>query len=132
MRKQPRFGGFGVVTSAVAIIVMASGGAWWPSAKAGPPSGRTGEASLQWPIVKVELPADDETFPPGAGATIATSQCQICHSAGMVLQQPPLTRDQWRAEIVKMRSSYGAPMPEDQIDGLSEYLEKINGPGNLR
>jgi hypothetical protein len=122
MRKKPRFGGFGVATSAVAIIVMASGAAWWPSANAGSPAGKQVAASPQWPIVRVELPTGDETFPPGVGATIATSQCLICHSAGMVLQQPPLTKDEWRAEIVKMRSAFGAPVPDDQIDGLSEYL----------
>jgi mono/diheme cytochrome c family protein len=132
MRKKPRFRGFGVVTSAVAIIVTASGVAWWRSANAGSPAGKPGVASLPWPIVRVELPAGDETFPPGDGAAVASSQCLICHSAGMVLQQPPLTKDQWRAEIVKMRSAYGAPIPEDQDDELSEYLKTINGPENSR
>lgn len=127
MRKKSRIRGFGVVTSAVAITVMASGAAWWKSANAGSPAGKQGVASLQWPIVRVELPAGDETFPPGVGAIIATSQCLICHSAGMVLQQPPLTKDEWRAEIAKMRSAYGAPIPEDQIDALSEYLKNITG-----
>jgi len=51
----------------------------------------------------------------------------ICHSAGMVMRQPPLTKDEWRAEIMKMRTSYGAPLPEDQVDGLSEYLKSIGG-----
>lgn len=131
MRKRPR-SGFGVVTSAVAVIVVASGLAWWSRANAGSPPGKQGAASLQWPIVRVELPAGDETFPPGDGAAVASSQCLICHSAGMVLQQPPLTKDQWRAEIVKMRSAYGAPIPEDQDDELSEYLKTINGPENSR
>ena len=128
MRKKPRFRGFDVVKSVVAITVMASGVAWWRSANAGPPAGKQDVPPPQWPIVKVELPAGDETFPPGAGATIAASQCLICHSAGMVLQQPPLTKDEWRAEIAKMRSAYGAPIPEDQIEALSEYLKNINGP----
>jgi mono/diheme cytochrome c family protein len=83
--------------------------------------------SQRWTVVRVELPASDESFPPGAGAEIANSQCQICHSAGMVLTQPPLKKAEWRAEIMKMRSSYGAPIPEDQIDGLADYLENING-----
>ena len=83
--------------------------------------------SRQWPIVRVELPASDETFPPGIGAEIANSQCLICHSAGMVLTQPPLKKDEWRAEIMKMRSAYGAPIPDDQVEGLSEYLKNING-----
>ena len=45
----------------------------------------------------------------------------------MVLRQPPLTKDQWRAEIVKMRTAFGALIPEDQIDALTEYLVRING-----
>jgi mono/diheme cytochrome c family protein len=105
---------------------MASGVAWWSSAKAGAPV-KKDEASRQWAIVRVELPASDETFPPGVGADVATSQCLICHSAGMVLRQPPLTKDEWRAEIMKMRSAYGAPLPDDQVDGLAEYLKSIGG-----
>jgi mono/diheme cytochrome c family protein len=127
MRKKPRFKGLVFVTSAVAILVMATGAAWWSSAKAGSPSSKKDVASRQWAIVKVELPAGDEIFPPGVGADIATSQCLICHSAGMVLQQPPLTKSEWRAEILKMRSAYGAPVPDDQVDGLLEYLVSING-----
>jgi mono/diheme cytochrome c family protein len=126
MCKKSRFQSSLFVTSA-SILVMASGFAWWSSAKAGAPSGKKDEASRQWAIVRVELPASDETFPPGVGADIATSQCLICHSAGMVLRQPPLTKDEWRAEIMKMRSAYGAPLPDDQVDGLSEYLKSIGG-----
>jgi mono/diheme cytochrome c family protein len=117
MRKKSQFLGLAFVTSTVAILVMASGVAWWSSANA---------ASRQWAIVSVELPASDESFPPGVGADIAASQCLICHSAGMVLRQPPLTKEEWRAEITKMRSAYGAPIPDDQVDRLSEYLKSIN------
>jgi hypothetical protein len=54
-------------------------------------------------------------------------QCLICHSAGMVLRQPPLTKEEWRSEVQKMRSAYGALLPADQVDALSEYLKRING-----
>src|SRR5580698_1977716 len=84
-------------------------------------------ASRQWTVVRVELPANDVPFPPGVGEDIASSQCLICHSAGMVLTQPPLKKDEWRAEIMKMRTAYGAPIPDEQVDGLSEYLRNING-----
>jgi len=76
----------------------------------------------QWTTVNVELPVSDEGFPPGNGVEAATSYCLICHSAGMVLRQPPLTRGDWRAEIVKMRSAYGAPIPDDQVGVLADYL----------
>jgi len=110
-----------------AILSLVCGVASWSSARADSTSGKKDLASRQWAIVRVALPENDEPFPPGIGADLAGSQCLICHSAGMVLTQPPLKKDEWRAEIMKMRSAYGAPIPEDQVDGLSEYLNKISG-----
>jgi hypothetical protein len=86
----------------------------------------TGASGWQWSNVSVALPTSDTSFPPGNGAEI-TPQCLICHSAGMVLRQPPLTRDQWVGEINKMRSAFGAPLPADQVDRLADYLFRING-----
>jgi mono/diheme cytochrome c family protein len=127
MHKKARLIRLVSVISAVTVFCLVNGVGWWNSAKAASPSDKQVAASRQWAIVRVEIPASDEAFPPGAGADIASSQCLICHSAGMVLTQPPLTKGEWRAEIMKMRSAYGAPIPDDQVDGLSEYLKNING-----
>jgi hypothetical protein len=81
----------------------------------------------RWEAVSVELPVSNEIFPPGAGAASAEGQCLICHSAGMVLRQPPLTKETWKAEIMKMRTAYGATVPLDEVDALAEYLHSING-----
>jgi mono/diheme cytochrome c family protein len=80
----------------------------------------------KWTKVSVELPASQTSFPPGDGAVIANAQCLICHSAGMVLRQPPLTQDEWVGEINKMRNAYGASLPADQVDALAKYLHGIN------
>jgi mono/diheme cytochrome c family protein len=80
-----------------------------------------------WPLVKVDLPVSNAYFPAGDGADMANAQCLICHSAGMVLRQPPLTQKEWVGEINKMRNSYGAPLPAAQIDALAKYLFSING-----
>ena len=45
----------------------------------------------------------------------------------MVLRQPPLTVAEWRTEIEKMKTSFGAPIPSEQIDELAHYLGNING-----
>jgi hypothetical protein len=45
----------------------------------------------------------------------------------MVLRQPPLTQDEWTVEINKMRNSFGAPLPADQVQALARYLSSING-----
>jgi hypothetical protein len=44
-----------------------------------------------------------------------------------VLRQPPLTEDEWTGEINKMRNSFGAPLPADQVAALARYLHSING-----
>ena len=90
----------------------------------------TGKAAtdpvLKWSKVEVELPASEAVFPPGNGAEIANGQCLMCHSAGMVLRQPPLSQDDWAGEINKMRSAYGAPIPPDQVEPLARYLHGID------
>jgi hypothetical protein len=76
--------------------------------------------------VSVELPTNETPFPPGKGAEI-TPQCLVCHSADMVLRQPPLTPSEWAGEINKMRNAYGAPLPASQVEDLARYLCSING-----
>lgn len=83
------------------------------------------DSGLSWKTVSVTLPASASRFAGGDGAALANSQCLICHSAGMVLTQPKLSAEQWRAEIEKMRTAYGAPLPADQIDRLTAYLRDL-------
>jgi mono/diheme cytochrome c family protein len=80
-----------------------------------------------WTKVELQFPASQAIFPPGKGADIANGQCLMCHSAGMVLRQPPLSQGEWASEITKMRSAYGAPIPPDQTEALASYLHAING-----
>jgi hypothetical protein len=110
-----------------ALLVITLGGSLaWSQAPSSTSATSAGASKWQWSNVSVALPASETSFPPGEGAEI-TGQCLICHSAGMVLRQPPLTRAQWVAEINKMRSAYGAPLPAEQVDRLADYLFRING-----
>jgi mono/diheme cytochrome c family protein len=127
MFKEVRFMNFKTVLFSATVLSLVGGVAWLKLARADTASGKKEVPARQWTVVRVELPASDQSFPPGNGAEIAASQCQICHSAGMILTQPPLKKGEWRAEIMKMRTAYGAPIPEDQVDGLAEYLEQANG-----
>lgn len=77
--------------------------------------------------VDVTLPNGTVTFPPGAGANLANAQCVICHSAGMVTRQPPLSFDEWKAEVGKMRTVYGAPLAAGDVEQIARYLTAING-----
>jgi mono/diheme cytochrome c family protein len=82
-------------------------------------------ADPKWAKLSVELPTSTRQFPAGDGASIANSQCLICHSAGMVLTQPQRTQTQWQDTINKMRTAYGAPIPAEQVDSLAAYLTRV-------
>jgi mono/diheme cytochrome c family protein len=109
-------------------IALATGLSWPRGAdsSAAAEKAATGPAQ-RWAQVSVDMPTSYTAFPPGDGAEIANGQCVICHSADMVLRQPPLTQDEWTGEINKMRNSFGAPLPADQVDALALYLRGING-----
>jgi mono/diheme cytochrome c family protein len=111
-------------SAAVALLVTGAG-SWCCTANAAVRPAR-------WTVVKVELPVSNASFPPGPGADIANAQCLICHSAGMVLRQPPLTQKEWLGEINKMRTAFGAPLPADQVEPLAKYLQSINDGQRLR
>jgi mono/diheme cytochrome c family protein len=109
-------------------IVLATGLTWPRTADSAPAVKEAAKGPIQqWTKVSVDLPSSQTPFPPGNGSVIANAQCLICHSAGMVLRQPPLTQDEWVGEINKMRNSFGAPLPADQVEALAKYLHSING-----
>ena len=41
--------------------------------------------------------------------------------------QPPLSREAWTASVTKMRTTYGGPIPEEQVPKIVDYLVAING-----
>ena len=109
-------------------IALAAGLTWPRTVDSEPAVKEAAKGRVQqWAKVSVELPASQISFPPGNGSVIANAQCLICHSAGMVLRQPPLTQDEWTVEINKMRNAFGAPIPADQVQALAQYLRSING-----
>jgi cytochrome c551/c552 len=78
-------------------------------------------------VMKIELPPETASFKPGPGAEIANGQCLICHSVEYVATQPPLPTTFWAASVKKMREKYGAPIPEEQVEPLVNYLAKHYG-----
>jgi mono/diheme cytochrome c family protein len=108
-------------------IALLAGLAWPGTVNSEPAAKEGAKGSIQkWAKVSVDLPASQITFPPGDGSVIANAYCLICHSAGMVLRQPPLTQAEWTVEINKMRNAFGAPLPADQVEALAKYLRGIN------
>jgi mono/diheme cytochrome c family protein len=112
----------------VLAIALGTGLTWPRTVNSEPAAKEVVKGSVpKWVKVSVDLPASQVSFPSGNGSVIANAYCLICHSAGMVLRQPPLTQDEWSVEINKMRNAFGAPLPADQVEALAKYLRSING-----
>jgi hypothetical protein len=77
--------------------------------------------------VTVDLPAGDRQFPGGAEADAINNNCTACHSPGMVLNQPNLTRAAWEGEVHKMITTYKAPIDEADVPAIVAYLVQNKG-----
>jgi hypothetical protein len=72
--------------------------------------------------VNVEFPDPGRMFPGDAKAEAINNNCLACHSAGMVLTQPALSRAEWQSEVEKMRSTYKAPVEESDVPAIVDFL----------
>ncbi len=73
--------------------------------------------------VVVSLPQDTATFPIREGSDAMNANCAGCHSTSMILLQPALTTEEWKAEIKKMRVVYKAPIDPAAEPAILAYLE---------
>ena len=77
--------------------------------------------------LSIDLPESDREFPPGPGVEVAQANCIACHSVGMVLNQPALSRATWEAEVHKMVVVYKAPVSDEDAKTIVAYLDSIKG-----
>jgi hypothetical protein len=73
----------------------------------------------------VQFPESDRLFPNGPRSDVINVNCLICHSAGMVLNQPRLTTEAWAAEVNKMINVYKAPVAPADVGPIVDYLTSI-------
>lgn len=94
-----------------------------PTSAAAPPSSvAAGGVTLR--SVSVEFPDPGRPFPGAADAV--NNNCLACHSAGMVLTQPHLSRADWQAEVDKMRNAFKAPVADADVPKIVDYLVDMN------
>lgn len=80
--------------------------------------------------LEIKLPAETAALAPSAhpGYSAAMTYCATCHSAEYVRMQPPnMTPAYWKATVLKMKKAFGAPIPDDQLDAITEYIVKTYG-----
>lgn len=77
--------------------------------------------------VTVQLPEETTRFMPGPGLETVQLNCVKCHSADYIYMQPPLTKEQWQATVIKMKKVFGAPIEDKDIETMVNYLMSQNG-----
>ena len=81
------------------------------------------ETQITLHSVKVDLPDDSARFS-GPGSEAANNDCLACHSADMVLNQPPMAPPAWFGVVRKMARVYKAPVDEDDAAAVLDYLTR--------
>jgi mono/diheme cytochrome c family protein len=87
--------------------------------------GAAAKAAFTLNSVKVELPASEQALPEGPGRSAVQRNCVSCHSPGMILNQPTMSKAAWQAEVAKMRNVYKAAVSDEDVPTIVEYLAVI-------
>ena len=77
-----------------------------------------------------ELPEEAITLAPGPNLDLVQQNCVACHSTDYISTQPrplPNPRGFWQAEVAKMKSVYGAPIAQEDIGKIVDYLAEAYG-----
>jgi mono/diheme cytochrome c family protein len=75
--------------------------------------------------VDYELPEETASFKPGPNLDVVQGNCGACHSADYIPTQPrgpKFGKAFWQAEVTKMIKVYGAPIKEEDVPKIVEYL----------
>ena len=75
----------------------------------------------------IELPQVEAKLPDGPGRDAVTSACVLCHSTRYITMQPAFPREVWAASVDKMRKVFGAPITDEQVPAIVDYLVSIRG-----
>jgi hypothetical protein len=116
------------VGAALGLILLAAPGGWTGGTVLGADAQSPSMVTSDGVTLRsdaVTLPDDTRVFA-GANADAVNANCLTCHSAGMVLTQPSLTRSEWQGEVEKMIKTYKAPVAEADVPAIVDYLADLD------
>jgi cytochrome c5 len=91
------------------------------------PSIAGGARPIELKTTQFDLPDGDRMFPDAKGADAINNNCLACHSAGMVLNQPVMSKEAWASEVKKMINNYKAPIAPEDVGPIVDYLVALKG-----
>jgi mono/diheme cytochrome c family protein len=88
-------------------------------------------ATSSWAVTKIiQLPPDAEQLRPSAlpGYAKAQANCVACHSAEYMVYQPPTAaRGYWENMVKRMKAVFKAPIADEDMPVIVDYLVKTYG-----
>lgn len=88
-------------------------------------SATTGAMALE-----IKLPQETASYKASSlpGYNLALQNCMTCHSAQYVATQPSSSsRAYWEATVKKMKKPFGAPLKDEDMPAIVDYLVKNYG-----
>jgi sulfite dehydrogenase (cytochrome) subunit B len=80
-------------------------------------------------VKTIELPVMAFDLADGPNRDKTAGFCAICHGTEYIPMQPRLSKAQWTATVTKMIKVFGAPIPQEDADRITEYLAAAYGTG---
>jgi len=79
--------------------------------------------TIEWPADSVQWRASE--LP---GYSLALQKCSTCHSAHYAEYQPPSAASgYWKAQVLRMKNVFKAPLSEEEAQSVVDYLSQTYG-----
>lgn len=78
-------------------------------------------------VVRIELPEMESPLPEAPGRDTVDILCGSCHSHRYITMQPRFSRKAWEATVDKMKKTFGAPVPDEKLKEVVDYLVAVRG-----
>jgi mono/diheme cytochrome c family protein len=80
----------------------------------------------------ITLPKYQSDLPDAEGREEFATACLSCHSTAYINMQPPMSPAQWDASVRKMQKTFGAPIPDADVDPIVKYILSVKESNNPR
>ncbi|MCF6206266.1 MAG: sulfite:cytochrome C oxidoreductase subunit B [Sulfurovum sp.] len=77
----------------------------------------------------IKMPYMEFPMKPGKGMYSTKGKCNMCHSWGYTINQGLQSKKFWRKKVVKMITVFHAPIKNEDIEEVVEYLYANYGNG---
>lgn len=81
---------------------------------------------------KINTPYIDFPMKEGKGKETTEANCLICHSFGYMLNQGERSKSFWAGKVKKMKKVFKAPIAEEDMITITDYLFENYGNGKLK